>query len=51
MVLDAHRTDIRTPIKRIGRPEEVASLISFLLSDDAGFITGATYSIDGGWAC
>ncbi|KAH7054517.1 hypothetical protein B0J12DRAFT_455788 [Macrophomina phaseolina] len=51
MVLDAHRTDIRTPIQRIGRPEEVASLISFLLSDDAGFITGATYSIDGGWAC
>lgn len=51
MVLEKDRTDIRTPIKRIGKPEEVAHLVGFLLSDEAAFITGATYSIDGGWAC
>lgn len=51
MVLEKDRNDIRTPIKRIGKPEEVANLVAFLLSEEAGFITGATYSIDGGWAC
>ena len=37
------------PMKRIGKPEEVASLITFLLSDDAKFITGTSISIDGGY--
>jgi NAD(P)-dependent dehydrogenase (short-subunit alcohol dehydrogenase family) len=35
-------------IPRIGRPEEVAALVAFLASDDSGFITAATYTIDGG---
>jgi NAD(P)-dependent dehydrogenase (short-subunit alcohol dehydrogenase family) len=35
-------------IARIARPEEVASLITFLVSDEAAYITGATYTIDGG---
>jgi NAD(P)-dependent dehydrogenase (short-subunit alcohol dehydrogenase family) len=35
-------------IPRIGRPEEVAALVAFLASDEAGFITAATYTIDGG---
>lgn len=38
------------PIGRAGTPEEVADLIAFLASDKAGWITGATYSIDGGRA-
>jgi NAD(P)-dependent dehydrogenase (short-subunit alcohol dehydrogenase family) len=35
-------------IDRIGRPEEVAKLACYLASDDAGFITGAVFTIDGG---
>lgn len=38
------------PLGRVGAPEEVAELIYFLASEKAGWITGATYSIDGGRA-
>ena len=38
------------PIGRIGTPEEIANLILFLASDQAEWITGVTYSIDGGRA-
>lgn len=38
------------PLGRVGTPEEVAGLIHFLASDQAGWITGATYNIDGGRA-
>ena len=31
-----------------GPPEEVAALVSFLVSDEAGFITGATFDVNGG---
>lgn len=36
------------PMKRIGSPKEIAAAILFLLSEDAGFITGQTLHIDGG---
>jgi len=36
------------PTKRLGKPEEVASLVVFLLSDDASYISGQTIAIDGG---
>ncbi|MCB8877931.1 SDR family oxidoreductase [Acidisoma silvae] len=36
------------PMKRFGQPEEIAAAIAFLLSEDAGFITGQTLHVDGG---
>ena len=36
------------PIGRMGEPHEVAALVAFLCSDEAGFITGSAYDIDGG---
>lgn len=38
----------RIPLKRMGTPEDIAKLVSFLASDDASFITGSEYNIDGG---
>lgn len=36
------------PMQRLAQPEEVASVIAFLLSDDASFVTGSSYRVDGG---
>jgi 3-oxoacyl-[acyl-carrier protein] reductase len=38
----------RQLIKRYGQPEEVAALIVYLASEQAGFVTGQTFAIDGG---
>jgi NAD(P)-dependent dehydrogenase (short-subunit alcohol dehydrogenase family) len=40
----------RIPLKRFGKSEEVAKLVTFLASDDASFITGGEYNVDGGIA-
>ena len=39
-----------TPIGRLGQPEEIAAVASFLASDEASFITGATLPVDGGYS-
>ena len=39
------------PIGRLGLPEEVANAVAFLASDEAGFIIGAAFSVDGGYTC
>lgn len=39
----------RSAVKRLIEPAEVAALASFLMSDDAGMVTGTSYTMDGGW--
>ena len=36
------------PVKRLGRPEEIASICAWIASEDAGFSTGADFSLNGG---
>jgi 3-hydroxybutyrate dehydrogenase len=40
----------RAAIKRLVEPEQVASLVGWLVSDDAAMVTGASYTMDGGWS-
>ncbi len=43
-----HACERKLPLGRLGRPEDVAALFAFLASDDANFITGQCFVIDGG---
>ena len=44
--LDAWQVQI--PFRRIGRPDDIANAVLFLASDEAAYVTGATYCVDGG---
>ena len=39
------------PLRRIGRPEDIAQTVAFLLSDESAFTTGSLFSVDGGYVC
>jgi NAD(P)-dependent dehydrogenase (short-subunit alcohol dehydrogenase family) len=41
----------RVPMARLGRPDEIASVVCFLASDDASYVTGAELIVDGGYMC
>jgi 3-oxoacyl-[acyl-carrier protein] reductase len=46
-----HHSERRIPVGRLGRPEEVAAAVRFLVSDEAAFITGQTLNVNGGLLC
>jgi len=47
---EALQTWIREiPMRRLGEPRELAALVAFLASERAGFITGVSVPVDGGW--
>jgi NAD(P)-dependent dehydrogenase (short-subunit alcohol dehydrogenase family) len=45
---DAKKLDPEVPLGRPGKPEEVAALVSWLVSDEAAYVTGSSYVMDGG---
>lgn len=40
-----------TPLRRLGTPEEVASAVAWLSSEEAAYVTGANLFVDGGYIC
>jgi NAD(P)-dependent dehydrogenase (short-subunit alcohol dehydrogenase family) len=46
-ILDRHRS--RLLIQRLGTPEDVVPIVLFLAGDEAAYITGAEFVVDGGW--
>ena len=45
---EIEKTIEQTPVRRMGRPEDIAAACAFLISDEAGYITGQILGVNGG---
>jgi NAD(P)-dependent dehydrogenase (short-subunit alcohol dehydrogenase family) len=45
---DVEQNIARTPVRRIGKPEDIAAACAFLISEEAGYITGQILGVNGG---
>jgi NAD(P)-dependent dehydrogenase (short-subunit alcohol dehydrogenase family) len=48
MLRDVAATIESTPVRRMGQPEDIAAACAFLISDEAGYITGQNLGVNGG---
>jgi 3-oxoacyl-[acyl-carrier protein] reductase len=39
---------VNVPLKRMGKPEDIASMVTYLCSDEASYVTGQVFTVDGG---
>jgi len=46
----SERMIAQTPLGRVGQPDDIAKAVVFLATDDAGWVTGSTLPVAGGWA-
>ena len=47
-VMDVEKATAMTPVRRMGRPEDIAAACAFLISEEAGYITGQILGVNGG---
>ena len=41
--------EAQIPIRRAGRPDDIAGMVAFLCSEEGSYCTGSTFFVDGGW--
>lgn len=46
---DTAASSLPFPLRRVGKPSEIGNVVAFLLGKESSYVTGAAYSVDGGW--